>query len=178
MKLYVNRIVTTPSDHPFLVSVSVYFQGCDAHPKCYMCHNPQTWEISEEFLIDYEKVIRCIQQKIEMLFLSYEKIGLVFVGGEPLASHNREWVLRISRFFKESYGHKISTLLYSWRRIIDIEEEGLTEYVDYIDLFVLGRYLHKYRQTSFPASKNQIVIDKKRFQRAINLIRNAREVVV
>ncbi|WP_296903880.1 4Fe-4S cluster-binding domain-containing protein [Thermotoga sp.] len=86
--MYINRIGTF-RDHPDLYGVSVYFQGCDAEPKCFMCHNPETWHISEKYKRDPEKVLEIIDEKLSRLLTHFKKVSLTLLGGEPLAPHNR-----------------------------------------------------------------------------------------
>ncbi|PLV59118.1 4Fe-4S cluster-binding domain-containing protein [Thermotoga sp. KOL6] len=168
--MYINRIGTF-RDHPDLLGVSVYFQGCDAEPKCYMCHNPETWLVSEEYKRDPEKTLKIINEKISNLLTHFPKVSLALLGGEPLAPNNRKDVLLLSKHFKEKYGSRLVILLFSWRTPKDIVRERLLEYVQYVDEFVLGRYLHKYHQDGFPASKNQLHIDRETFEKMVNVIK-------
>ncbi|ACB08903.1 MAG TPA: anaerobic ribonucleoside-triphosphate reductase activating protein [Thermotoga sp.] len=167
--MYVNRIGTF-RDHPDLYGVSVYFQGCDAKPKCYMCHNPETWHLSEEYKRPAEVVTKIIDEKLSSLLRYFPKAALVFLGGEPLAPYNREETLSLSKMFKEKYGERLTVVLFTWRLPKDIVKENLLKYVQYVDEFVMGRYLHAYRQDGFPASKNQIHIDRRTFERMIEAV--------
>jgi anaerobic ribonucleoside-triphosphate reductase activating protein len=145
-------------DHPSLPSVSVYFQGCDAYPKCLGCHNPETWEFSEEYAVDFERLLNHVLTKLETLLMSYPKASLVLLGGEPLSQRNRGFSYLLAKSVKEHFGDRVITLVYSWRtpkELLDIDIP-----IGYFDEFVLGRYLHKYHTEGFPASKNQIYITK------------------
>lgn len=139
-------------------------------PKCHMCHNPETWHLSERFKRDPEDVVKTIDEKLSDLLRYFPKVALVLLGGEPLAPYNREETLSLSKMFKEKYGERLTVVLFTWRLPKDIVKENLLKYVQYVDEFVMGRYLHTYRRDGFPASKNQIHIDRRTFERMIEAV--------
>lgn len=167
--MYVNRIGVL-RDHPDLYGVSVYFQGCDAQPKCFMCHNPETWVVDESFWYEREDVLKTIDEKLQLLLRSFPKVALSFLGGEPLAPWNREDLSFLSGFFKERYGERIVTVLFTWRTPKEIVKENLLEYIQHIDEFVFGRYMHAYRREGFPSSKNQLHLDRRTFERIVRIL--------
>jgi len=136
-----------------------------------MCHNPETWHISEKYKRDPEKVLEIIDEKLSRLLTHFKKVSLTLLGGEPLAPHNRGEALKISKYFKKKYGEQITVVLFSWRTPKDIVKENLLKYVQYVDEFVLGRYLHKYHQNSFPASKNQLYLNRADFEKAVSVVK-------
>ena len=90
----------------------------------------------------------------------YNKMSIVFLGGEPLAEWNRQSVLEISKHFKEKYKDKIENILYSWRYIEDIKNENLKKYVKFIDYGVLGSFDNDKKVIDcIPASTNQYIYD-------------------
>lgn len=161
MTVYVNRIFFSNNDHPSEFSLSIYFQGCDRQPKCPMCHNPHTWEPYKGFKYEVSDLIDRLKSKIDDALETYDRIAVVYLGGEPLAPYNREAVLEISRELKETYGDRIVNTIYSWRTMDDIDKQGLEDYIEYMDEMVLGPYIHELRNEDengnvlFPASKNQ-----------------------
>lgn len=165
--MLVNRIITV-KDHPQLYGISVYFQGCDANPKCAGCHNPETWGFDKSKYYNVHEAIRLIEKKIDMLLSVYDKAALVFLGGEPLAKPHRHDVLLISKYFKEKYGDRVTTVLFTWRLPKHIVQENLQHFVEHIDEFVMGRYLKRYHVGGFPASKNQLYLNKEEFKRALS----------
>ncbi|ACM22489.1 anaerobic ribonucleoside-triphosphate reductase activating protein [Thermotoga neapolitana] len=168
--MYINRIGTL-RDHPDLYGVSVYFQGCDAMPKCHMCHNPETWHLSERFKRDPEDVVKTIDEKLSDLLRYFPKVALVLLGGEPLAPYNREDTLLLSKTFKEKFKDRLVVVLFTWRLPKDIVRENLLEYVQYVDEFVMGRYLHTYRREGFPASRNQLHVNRETFEKMIRAVK-------
>jgi anaerobic ribonucleoside-triphosphate reductase activating protein len=166
MIVYVNRIFFSTNDHPKLLSLSIYFQGCDKVPKCAFCHNKDTWEPFKGFKYEISELNEIIKDKVSYALETYEKIAVSFLGGEPLAPYNREAVLEISKELKEEFGDKIVNILFSWRTLEDIKNQNLEKYIEYIDEFVLGPYEHELRNVDkngnvlFPASKNQKYIKR------------------
>lgn len=161
MTVYVNRIFFSTNDHPKLLGISIYFQGCDRSPKCLLCHNKETWEPYRGFKYDLEDLIQILKDKITYALESYDKIAVVYLGGEPLAPYNRDSVFQISKELKEEFSEKIVNTLYSWRTLEEIEFQNLENYIVYMDELVLGPYDHAQRNVDekgnvlFPASKNQ-----------------------
>jgi anaerobic ribonucleoside-triphosphate reductase activating protein len=145
-------------DHPNLPSVSVYFQGCDAYPKCLGCHNPETWDFDEKFAVDFSHLVRHVVAKLDVLLNVYDKVALVLLGGEPLSSRNRKYAYILARVVKEVFQEKVVVLVYSWRTPKDLLELDVP--LDYFDEYVLGRYLQKYHRDGFPASVNQLYLIK------------------
>lgn len=154
----INRILFSGSDHPLYNSISIYFQGCDAEPKCEECHNPETWNFNSGSKLNYTKILNIVLSDLRLLASSHKKFGLVFLGGEPLAKPHRPIIQRLSADIKEIYNDKCNILLYSWRMPRDIKNQRLQKYIHNIDLFVLGRYDYNKHVDSFPASSNQLYI--------------------
>lgn len=155
----VHTVKVLYGDHPYLPSVSIYFQGCDAFPKCAGCHNPETWDFDESFQVDFEHLLKTVIKKLELLLEKYPQVALAFLGGEPLSDRNRKSAYLIAKFFKEKFEDRVLTILYTWRMpedlvIIDIP-------LDYFDEFVMGRYIKELHQDGFPASSNQIYFSRR-----------------
>lgn len=141
-------------DHPSLPALSVYFQGCDAQPKCLGCHNPETWDFDERFQIDYSVLRNNVIQKLSMLLNAHDKVALVLLGGEPLSQRNRFWTISLARDVKHTFGDSVTVLVYTWRTIDDLQREGVD--ISHFDEMVLGRYEKSLRTGGFPASSNQL----------------------
>jgi anaerobic ribonucleoside-triphosphate reductase activating protein len=157
-------------DHPNLPSVSVYFQGCDAHPKCLGCHNPETWDFDERFAVDFSHLVRHVVAKLDVLLNVYDKVALVLLGGEPLSSRNRKYAYILARVVKEVFQEKVVVLVYSWRTPKDLLELDVP--LDYFDEYVLGRYLQKYHRDGFPASANQLYLTKEELKQIFEILKN------
>jgi len=170
--MLINRLLFSNVDHPKFPGISIYFQGCDAYPKCFNCHNPQTWDFDKKYFVPEELLIDRVKKNLELILENYETVSLNFLGGEPLSETNRNSVRILSEFVKKTYGYRVITLLYSWRRPIDIYFQELLEYVEYVDEFVLGRYMEKYKnlvsgKVDFPASRNQLYMNREQFDNSI-----------
>ncbi|MGC8954666.1 MAG: 4Fe-4S cluster-binding domain-containing protein [Fervidobacterium sp.] len=143
-------------DHPTLPSVSVYFQGCDAFPKCHGCHNPETWDFDENFVVGFEHLETLTTQKISFLLSRFEKVGLALLGGEPLSERNRYAAYLLAKRIKERVNKQVTVIVYTWRLPEDLEKIDIP--LVYFDEFVMGRYIKEYHQDGFPASRNQLYI--------------------
>lgn len=155
---FVRVVKVLYGDHPFLHSVSVYFQGCDAFSKCVGCHNPETWEFEETFKVEFQHLLKIVNQKLELLLSRQAVVSLALLGGEPLSKRNRESAYLLAKYVKERYKERVKIILYTWRTPKDLLEIDIP--LDHFDEFVLGKYEKKYHTGSFPASSNQIYIAK------------------
>ncbi|MEJ5258048.1 MAG: 4Fe-4S cluster-binding domain-containing protein [Fervidobacterium sp.] len=155
-------------DHPELPSVSVYFQGCDAFPKCAGCHNPETWEFNEDFSVDFESLKEHVISKLQTLLKTYEKVSLALLGGEPLSFRNRRYCYLLAKEVKETFGDKVVVIVYSWRTPKELLNMNIP--LSYFDEFVLGRYNHKYHRNGFPASANQLYLNKEQLIQILQII--------
>jgi anaerobic ribonucleoside-triphosphate reductase activating protein len=156
-------------DHPSLPSVSVYFQGCDAYPKCLGCHNPETWDFDEKFAVDFSHLVQHVVAKLDVLLNVYDKVALVLLGGEPLSSRNRKYAYILARVVKEVFQERVVVLVYSWRTPKDLLELDVP--LDYFDEYVLGRYLQKYHRDGFPASANQLYLTKEELKQIFETLK-------
>lgn len=133
-------------------SVSIYFSGCDIPNKCPNCHNPELW-LPQENQVDYDELYKIIKKT-----QSFTKdLTVSFLGGEPLASYNRELVKKISGKLKKDFP-EIKLILYSWRSIDEIEESWITNF----DYGVLGKFkIDQLQEGYLPASSNQVIYNFK-----------------
>jgi len=149
-------------DHPTFFTLSVYFSGCDANPKCKGCHNPELHDPNFGFEMSVDDLIQTVLSKLQYMSLPV----LALVGGEPLASYNRDAVLALTKAVKERLP-QTTIILFSWRTLEELVEQDLLKYVEYVDEFVLGRFEITQKTDGFPSSKNQIYISKQELQRRI-----------
>jgi len=156
-------------DHPSLPSVSVYFQGCDAYPKCFGCHNPETWDFDEKFAVDFSHLVKHVVAKLDTLLNVYDKVALVLLGGEPLSPRNRKYAYMLAKIVKEFFQEKVVVLIFSWRTPKDLLELDVP--LDYFDEYVLGRYLQKYHRDGFPASANQLYLTKEELKQIFETLK-------
>lgn len=143
--------------HP---SISIYFSGCDKPIKCKNCHNPELQQKEIGYKTTSEKLIVDIERILNNWLEIFPKISICYLGGEPLATWNREAVLLVSKYFKEKYKDKICNIIYSWRYLEHINL--LKQYVSYIDYGVLGEFEEKNKDINYiPSSTNQYIYDFK-----------------
>jgi anaerobic ribonucleoside-triphosphate reductase activating protein len=164
-EVYITRIYTNNVDHPKLFGVSIYYSGCDVNEQyghyCYECHNPETWIQTNGRKTTNDELFNEIKKKLDFLFETYDKLAIIFVGGEPLMNLNKQSTLFLSKKLKDIYNDKIVNLLYSWRQPEHFKEQNLLHYTNFIDEFVLGRFeVEKKVEDKFPASSNQQYINK------------------
>ena len=151
MRYFINYSLSNGLGNP---SVSLFFKGCDKPNKCSGCHNPELKNIDKS-KIDIEELKKEISSFIEKSKNFSDKRYVSFLGGEPLSKYNREYLLKISRFIKESY-KEIETVIYTWRSLDEIDRR----YTKYIDYGVLGEYKEELHQDNMiPGSKNQVIYD-------------------
>lgn len=133
-------------------SVSIYFSGCDIPVKCRECHNPELWR-QQDSQVGYEELKRLVKSS-----QSFSKELIVsFLGGDPLASYNREEVQEISSQLKRDFP-EVKLVIYSWRLPNQIEDEWVSDF----DYGVLGQFdIGEFKEGYLPASTNQIVYDFK-----------------
>jgi len=158
-------------DHPKLPSVSVYFQGCDAAPKCLGCHNPETWEFSNDFSVDFNYLESKVLEKLDILLTRYPQVSLALLGGEPLSMRNRTSTYKLAKRVKERCQDRVVTILYTWRLPKDLLNIDIP--LGYFDEFVMGKYMHKYTKQGFPASKNQIYMSNEQLTDTLTILYTA-----
>ena len=104
----------------------VFMQGCNL--KCKYCHNPDTWNLSIENIIEEDKLVEKILRCKE--YINSSNGGVTFSGGEPLLQI--EFLLRVCKKLKENNIHiSIDTA-----GNIDITDK-LKELLGYVDLVLL-----------------------------------------
>ena len=104
----------------------VFMQGCKM--RCKYCHNPDTWNIEENKLIDSKQLVEEILKNKDIYVKSGG--GVTFTGGEPLLQ--QDFLIEICKMLKKEEIHiSIDTAGY-----VKIDEK-LKELVNYVDTFLL-----------------------------------------
>lgn len=136
------------------VGVTLFVSGCDGHPKCKGCHNPQTW--------DYDSGIpfgnRAKKEIFEALEDDYVKVFTV-TGGDPLSPKNREDVLNLLKEVKEKFPTK-HIWLYTGFLYEEVQD---LEILEYVDVLVDGPFIEELKDDTCTAfgSSNQRMIELK-----------------
>lgn len=134
------------------IGVTLFVSGCDGHPRCMGCHNPDA--------LDYDAGIPFDKAAHDELFneLSKDHISvLTLSGGDPLSPKNRETVLDICKEVKENYPDK-KIWLYTGFLYDNVKD---LEIIKYIDTIVDGPFIMAKRDDScvIKGSRNQHVYD-------------------
>lgn len=131
--------------------VAIFFSGCDREPKCRGCHNSIAWDKNSGIPFD-------VNAKLE-LYTELNKPyiqGVTMLGGEPLASYNREEVTKLCKDIKKMFPEKDIWLYtgYTYEQVKDLE------IMKYIDVLVDGEFVEELKDENYPwaGSTNQRVI--------------------
>lgn len=141
-------------------AISLYLTGCDKPVKCKGCHN---WELISESENDYdiEQIKTELAKQIDSFLEFHKDLHVSILGGEPLASYNRDITLEVSKFVKSKYSNSTITL-YSWREKELLKTKSLNRYIKHIDYGVLGGWEEDlFIKDTLPASTNQYIYDFK-----------------
>ena len=131
---------------------SVYVSGCNH--KCKGCHNPQTWDFNQRYLITEEVVQDLIKSIKNNPLLS----GITFSGGDPLETGNAqdlEWIL------EEIKKAGINVWVYTGYRIEELEfMPEQKKCLEYIDVLVDGPFIQELKDPDlkFRGSSNQRIL--------------------
>jgi anaerobic ribonucleoside-triphosphate reductase activating protein len=134
-------------------SVDIYLTGCDKPVKCPSCHNQELWEVQEKpSLNEFIEKIEAVYEDASNFF---PDLRISFLGGEPLAEYNREYLYEITKYLKGMYPN-LEIVLYTWRTLEDINAQELTKYTQFCTYGILGSFeIDKRVENMIPASTNQ-----------------------
>lgn len=131
-------------------SVTLFFQGCDKD--CKGCHNPQfrdrklIYSIPLDFIYNYISIRNNLVDSI------------VFCGGEPLLQEDK--VIKIAKKFPG-----FRKILYTGYGFTSPQNSLSNELLQCIDAVIDGEYKDELKTGGFPASSNQRVYVKNKFDR-------------
>lgn len=156
MKIRLAADITTDSivDGEGIRSV-IWTQGCLHH--CKGCHNPETWDFNDGYLVDVEDVIEEIKN-IEL------QDGITLSGGDPL--YQIEPCLEIAKFCQNN---NLNVWCYTGFTVEELlkrakKEPKLKELLENIDVLVDSPFMLELKSYDVPfrGSKNQRLIDSKK----------------
>ncbi|MTV50783.1 4Fe-4S cluster-binding domain-containing protein [Heliobacillus mobilis] len=127
------------------IAFSIFFQGC--HRRCPGCHNPELQSFDGGMEMDTDEIIHQIQANKRF----YDAV--VFVGGEPMDQPDALTALLAA---VRSIG--LSTWLYTGHNIFSISDD----IIDLCDVIIAGEYRQELHTSGFPASSNQIIVDRRK----------------
>lgn len=134
-------------------AVSIFFNFCPH--KCKGCWNEETWKFNPDLHVPNETIVK---EVIEALDAEGVHKDLSLLGGEPLASKNREDMLYILQKVLEARPETkvLCWTGYTWNQVKDLE------IMQYIDVLIDGRYVQELRVLGKKyGSSNQRIIDVK-----------------
>jgi len=122
------------------IALDVFFQGCSI--KCNGCQNPDLQEENGGFWIDTNEIVEHLKKHKGF----YQAI--VFLGGEPTEQPEALYNL--------AYNSGLCNILYTGKIY-----ENLSERIrNVMDIVIDGPYIEGMKTNSFPASRNQRIINK------------------
>lgn len=116
------------------IRTSIFVSGCPHH--CKGCHNPHLWDASVGTVCT-EKTINQIEQ-----LLKYKGIkrGLSILGGEPLAPHNRDEVLKLCQELKRRIPD-LNIWVWTGYKITELTQKIFSDIINTVDVIVDGPFV-------------------------------------
>ena len=151
----INRIKDNDIANGFVITMSLWTQGCPHH--CKGCFNKETWNFidGEEFT---EEKLNYIIDNIDKHNV---KRDLSILGGEPLCPENIDGVLQVCESVKNKYPDK---KIYVWTGYtVENFDEVQKQIFKYIDVLVDGKFEEDKKNISLTlrGSSNQRIINVK-----------------
>lgn len=128
----------------------VFTQGCPHH--CNGCHNPATWEMKDNILIDEKKILKDIN-------LNPLLSGVTFSGGEPFLQ--AEALAKLAKDIHKNNMNVWCYTGYTYETLMKLNNEHQINLLNNIDILVDGVFVLAERDLTlrFRGSRNQRVID-------------------
>jgi anaerobic ribonucleoside-triphosphate reductase activating protein len=144
----INALSTNDTDG---LCASVFFQGCNIH--CPGCHNPELQPFDPTKLTNTDQVMATIEKNRDW----YDAVA--FMGGEPLCQPSA--LLDLLRRVKKL---GLDTWLYTGREFRTLP----IEVIEGCDVIVAGPYIEDLATGGFPASRNQVFVDRRKGEQQCN----------
>jgi anaerobic ribonucleoside-triphosphate reductase activating protein len=137
------------------VCVSFWTQGCPH--RCKGCHNPETWSFEDGI---EENDFDLLLKIINLINKNNVNRNLSILGGEPLCSQNKDFVLRLVKTAKAHFPN-IKIFLWTGYLIEELQEKN-SEILEYVDVLIDGPFILEKRDLSLylRGSSNQRVLYK------------------
>lgn len=126
------------------IAFSIFFQGCKK--RCPGCHNPELQPFEGGQRTDTDYVLTLIKAHEDW----YDAVA--FIGGEPL--EQPEALIELLKGVREL---GLETWLYTGYDINEVPEEV----INLCSVIVAGEYREDLATGRFPASSNQVVLDRR-----------------
>ena len=130
----------------------IFFQGC--HKRCYMCHNPKTWDILGGYLQNLDELVKSFSNNPLLK-------GITISGGEPFLQP--EPLLYLT---KKAQENNLDVIIYSgyyYNELIKFNNPTVLEVLKTANYLIDGpfEYLKKDLSLLFRGSGNQRIMDLK-----------------
>lgn len=134
------------------VRMSIYVAGCNH--KCPGCHNPETWNFDQGYLITPELVDEIIGKIKSNPLIS----GITFSGGDPLEKGNAEDLLWILEAIKSAGINVWVYTGYTYDQLLN--DKFQKECLEYIDVLVDGPFIQEKKNPDllYRGSENQRIL--------------------
>lgn len=139
--------------------VSIFISGCEHHcPKCFSKH---TWDKENGY--DFDANVK--EEFFEAIANDFIE-GVSLLGGDPLATYNRDEVLELCKEIKLKFPNKT---IYIWTGYtVDYLKENFPEIINYSDMIITDMFVEELslkngineEELYFRGSKNQKYIIK------------------
>lgn len=126
------------------IAYGIFFQGC--RKRCKGCHNPELWHFNEGVDYSLEELLEPVKDNIDW----YDSVAIM--GGEPL--EQREALIEL---LKEADALELETWVYTGYSVDEIP----ADIVRLCSVIVAGEYKEDLKTGGFPATSNQVVIDRR-----------------
>lgn len=127
----------------------IWFQGCLHH--CYMCHNPETWDLNGGIVFDLNDI------KEEIKNLKYQS-GITLSGGDPF--FQAESATEIAKYAHECNLNVWCYTGFTYEELIEADDDK-KNLLKNLDVLVDGRFENEKKSLAckFRGSTNQRIID-------------------
>lgn len=127
----------------------IWFQGCLHH--CYMCHNPETWDLNGGIVFDLDDI------KEEIKNLKYQS-GITLSGGDPF--FQAESATEIAKYAHECNLNVWCYTGFTYEELIEADDDK-KNLLKNVDVLVDGRFENEKKSLAckFRGSTNQRIID-------------------
>ena len=127
----------------------IWFQGCLHH--CYMCHNPETWDLNGGIVFDLNDI------KEEIKNLKYQS-GITLSGGDPF--FQAESATEIAKYAHECNLNVWCYTGFTYEELIEADDDK-KNLLKNVDVLVDGRFENEKKSLAckFRGSANQRIID-------------------
>lgn len=127
----------------------IWFQGCLHH--CYMCHNPETWDLNGGIVFDLNDI------KEEIKNLKYQS-GITLSGGDPF--FQAESATEIAKYAHECNLNVWCYTGFTYEELIEADDDK-KNLLKNVDVLVDGRFENEKKSLAckFRGSTNQRIID-------------------